>query len=190
MVDIFVESSPAISSVLVPVPTIITTLSKEGVPNTSTLSYMTAIHWKPPSILMSIDSKHKTARNLYETSKFTVNVLKHSDLGKEIAYGVGSISGNKTKKFNDLVFLEETAIEHNEFKWPPIINGAILALHGIIVKESTYFGQILFIGEIKAAKMIKDLQKLASKDKTELRRVFEEIALTTSDVYSYLADNF
>jgi hypothetical protein len=58
------------------------------------------------------------------------------------------------------------------------------------MKESTYFGQILFIGEIKAARMIKDLQKLASEDKTELRRIFEEIALTTSDVYSYLANKF
>lgn len=140
MVDIFVESSPAISSVLVPVPTIITTLSKDGIPNASTLSYMTAIHWKPPSILMSIDSKHKTTHNLFENSKFTVNVLRYGDLGKEIAYSVGSISGNETQKFNDLIFLEETATESNEFRWPPIINGAILALHGTIVKESTYFG--------------------------------------------------
>lgn len=38
--------------------------------------------------------------------------------------------------------------------------------------------------------MIKDLQKLASEDKTELRRVFEEIALTTSEIYSYLANKF
>jgi flavin reductase (DIM6/NTAB) family NADH-FMN oxidoreductase RutF len=102
MVDIFVELSPAISSVLVPIPTIITTLSKDGIPNAST--HMTAIHWKPPSILMSIDSKHKSTHNLYENSKFTVNVLRHSDLGKEIAYSVGSISGNKTQKFNDLIF--------------------------------------------------------------------------------------
>ncbi|MFX0208009.1 MAG: flavin reductase family protein [Candidatus Hodarchaeota archaeon] len=188
MVDMFVESSPSISNVLVPVPTIITTLSKDNIPNASTLSFMTAIHWKPPSVLISIDSKHKTTRNLHDTLKFTLNVLKCSELGKEIAYNVGSVSGNKSNKFNDLIFLEKAISEYDDFNWPPIINGSIIALHGIIVKEYNYLEQILFIGEIKAAKIIESLQELVSENRIELWRIIEELALTTADIYNYLAE--
>ncbi|MFX0152059.1 MAG: flavin reductase family protein [Candidatus Hodarchaeota archaeon] len=188
MIDMFVESSPSISNVLVPFPTIITTLSKENIPNASTLSYLTAIHWKPPSVLMSIDSRHKTTRNLHDTFIFTLNVLKCSELGKEIAYNVGSVSGNKTNKFYDLIFLEEATPQYDDFKWPPIVNGSIIALHGIIVREYNYQEQILFIGEIKAAKIIESLQELVSDNRAELWRVIEELALTTADIYNYLAE--
>ncbi len=87
---------------------------KKKIPNTFTLSYATSINWKTPMILISVDPKNKSAMNIRATKKFTINFLRKDKLGKEIAGGLGYISGYDLHKFSELKYLKEIKINSNE----------------------------------------------------------------------------
>ena len=181
-----VSSRTTLSNLLVPVPTVVTTFDGNEIPNAFTLSHATAIHWKPPSILISIDPENKSTMNIIATKKFTVNVLRKGKLGKKIAGGVGYLSGYDLNKFSELEYLEETKINSKE-SWPPVVKGAILAFHCELIKEYDYNNLALCIGEIKETRMIKELKNIEEmEDRSKIWRFFEELALTHADLYEYL----
>ena len=55
-----IKSRTSVSNLLVPVPVVVTTKSKDDIPNAFTLSFFTAIHWNPPAVILSLDKKHKS----------------------------------------------------------------------------------------------------------------------------------
>lgn len=184
-----IKAQMNLSNLLVPVPTVVTTVDEQGNPNASTLSLTTIIHWKPASIIISVDSKNKSTMNIRNNKKFTINVLRKGELGKKIAGRVGYKSGHEMNKFNELIFLKKAKINSKD-EWPPVIDGTILALHCELIEEYNYHGQVLCIGEIKEASAIKELKLIGElEDRSKIWRSFEEQALTHADLYEYLQIN-
>lgn len=172
-----------VSNFLVPFPSIVTTIDRSGKPNALTMSYLTAIHWDPPSVLLSISSTHKSNRNLKENPKFTINVLENDTRSIEIAQFVGTKSGNEKVDITKESYREKL-IDPKSQEWPPIINGTVIALHGIIVQESEYHGQVLYIGEIKEAKILESLHTIDLTQKNLMWKALDEIVMSHSDIYS------
>ncbi|MHA1942346.1 MAG: flavin reductase family protein, partial [Candidatus Hodarchaeales archaeon] len=85
MKEQLVPSRKTISNFLVPFPSVVTTKNLANVPNAITMSYFSAIHWDPPSVVLSISSKHQSNRNLKENPIFTINVLENDVQSIELA---------------------------------------------------------------------------------------------------------
>jgi flavin reductase (DIM6/NTAB) family NADH-FMN oxidoreductase RutF len=178
-----VPSRKTISNFLVPFPSVVTTKNLANVPNAITMSYFSAIHWDPPSVVLSISSKHQSNRNLKENPIFTINVLENDVQSIELANLAGSTSGvEKLKKVESYFFDEPSKV--NSKDWPPIIHGTIIALHGVIIQDTDYNGQVLYIGEIKEAKMIESLHTIDKTEKNLMWKAIDELVMSNSDIYS------
>lgn len=186
MVKKMLKSNLNLSNLLVPVPTIVTTFDKISNPNAFTVSNSANIHWKPPTILISVETSNESLMNIRETKRFTMNVLNKSKSSMKIADEVGYLSGYTSDKFTELAYLENSKSNPNGL-WPPVLADAILALHCELVKEYDYNGISLCIGEVKEVRVIKELKNIVQmEDRSKIWRTFEELALTHADLYEYL----
>jgi flavin reductase (DIM6/NTAB) family NADH-FMN oxidoreductase RutF len=183
MKEVLVSSRRTISNLLVPFPTIVTTQNKDGVPNALAMSYITAIHWDPPSVILSLGKNLKSCANLCEQPKFTINVMKNDVLSRELINQVGTTSGEKINKLEHLDLFGEVVSPNND-SWPPAIQGAVLVLNGKISQQMEYKGQILFIGEIIETKILESLHTIDNLDSNLLWRALDEIVLNNADIYS------
>ncbi|MHA2030627.1 MAG: hypothetical protein ACW99Q_14665, partial [Candidatus Kariarchaeaceae archaeon] len=101
----------------------------------------------------------------------------------ELANLAGSTSGvEKLKKVESYFFDEPSKV--NSKDWPPIIHGTIIALHGVIIQDTDYNGQVLYIGEIKEAKMIESLHTIDKTEKNLMWKAIDELVMSNSDIYS------
>ena len=98
-------SRKSISNLLVPFPTILVTQNRKGTINAATMSYVSAIHWDPPSIILSVGTSRKTSQNLEENSSFTICIMKNDSKSKKIAIRAGTASGNQENKLRKLISL-------------------------------------------------------------------------------------
>jgi flavin reductase (DIM6/NTAB) family NADH-FMN oxidoreductase RutF len=146
------------------------------------MSYVSAIHWDPPSIMLSVGKDLKSGQNLEENPNFTICIMKNDPESKEFANKLGTSSGNQGNKLDFIDLLDNHTNKFGK-KWPPAIKGSVLALHGSIVKKMKYHDQILYIGEIHGSKMTESLQMLDEIDRNKLWGALEEIALSHSDIY-------
>ena len=181
-----VPSRKSISNLLVPYPTIIVTQNRKGTINAATMSYVSAIHWDPPSIMLSVGASLKTSHNLEENPIFTICMMRNDSKSKGIANKAGTSSGKQENKFEKTDFLENQSESKHE-QYPPAIKGTVIALHGIIVKKIEYNDQFLFIGEINGSRMIESLQMIDEYDKNKLWGALDEIILTHANIYEKLA---
>jgi len=177
-----VPSRKSISNLLVPFPTILITQSHEGIFNATTMSYVSAIHWDPPSIMLSVGTSLKSSQNLEENPFFTLCIMRNNPKSKEIANKAGTSSGKQEDKFEIIDLLKGQSDSLNE-KWPPSIKGAVIALYGNIVKKFEYHDQFLFIGEIIGSRMTESLQMLDEYNKNKLWGALDETALTHANIY-------
>ncbi len=177
-----VPSRKSISNLLVPFPTILVTQSSKGIFNATTMSYVSSIHWDPPSIMLSVGTGLKTSQNLEENPFFTICIMKNNPKSKEIANKVGTSSGKQKNKFETIDLADRPSDSINK-KWPPAIKGAIIALYGSIVKKIEYNDQFLYIGEINSSRMTESLQMIDEFDKNKLWGALDEIALTHDNLY-------
>ncbi|MFX0087828.1 MAG: flavin reductase family protein [Candidatus Hodarchaeota archaeon] len=185
MIKKLVRSNNNLSNLFVPVPTVVTTFDEKEIPNAFTVSYATSINWKPPIILISVDPKNESAMNIRATKKFTIKVLRKDKLGKEIAGGLGYISGYDLHKFSEFKYLKEIKINSNKRR-PPVVNGAILVFHCEFIKEYEYNELVLIIGEIKESRVIEELRNIEKlEDRSKIWRLFEELALIHVDLHEY-----
>lgn len=177
-----VTSRKSISNLLVPYPTILVTQNGEGTFNPTTMSYVSAIHWDPPSIMLSIGRNLKSSENLEENPYFTICIMRNNPKSKEIANKVGTSSGKKEDKLQaiELLSIQNDGISE---KWPPAIKGAIFVLHGMITKKIEYHDQHLYIGEIHGSRLTESLHMLDEYDKSKLWGALDEIALTHANIY-------
>ena len=183
MTEKLISARKSISNFLVPYPTILITQNTSGVYNAITMSYLSAIHWNPPSIVLSVGSESKTSMNLEENPNFTVCVLTNSQRSQEIAKTVGTISGKDDNKSKEL---EKKFLTQGQFKdeWPPIIEGTIMALFNSVVKRIEYNGQILYIAEIKGSSLSESLHMLDDFNNNKMWSALEESALTHAQIYN------
>ncbi|MHA1944863.1 MAG: flavin reductase [Candidatus Hodarchaeales archaeon] len=177
-----VTSRKSISNLLVPYPTILVTQNGEGKYNPTTMSYVSAIHWDPPSIVLSIGRNLKSSENLEENPYFTICIMRNNPKSIEIANKVGTSSGKKEDKLQLIEILNIKNVNISE-KWPPAIKGAIFVLHGMITKKIEYHDQYLYIGEILGSKLTESLHMLDEYDKSKLWGALDEIALTHANIY-------
>ena len=63
--------------------TLITTVGRDGSTNTSAHSRSTVADYDPPQVLISVNSRHDTYRNIVETKEFVINVPS-ADLIRQI----------------------------------------------------------------------------------------------------------
>ena len=180
-----IPSRKSISNLLVPFPTILVTQNRKGTINAATMSYVSAIHWDPPSIILSVGASLKTSQNLEENPFFTICMMKNDSESKGIANRAGTASGNQENKFEKVDFLDDQSDLINE-NYPPAVKGSVIALHGSIVKKVEYHGQFLYIGEIFASRMIESLQMIDEYDKNKLWGALDEISLTHANIYEKL----
>ncbi|MHA1513294.1 MAG: flavin reductase family protein [Candidatus Hodarchaeales archaeon] len=180
-----VPSRKSISNLLVPFPTILVTRNRKGTINAATMSYISAIHWDPPSIMLSVGASLKTSHNLKENPNFTICMMRNDSKSKEIANKAGTSSGKQENKFDKTDFLENQSDQIYE-QYPPVIKGAVIALYGSIVKKIEYHDQILYIGEISGSRMIESLQMIDEYDKNKLWGALDEIILTHATIYEKL----
>ena len=94
-----VPSRKSISDLFVPFPTILVTQNRKGIINAASMSYVSAIHWDPPSIMLSVGGSLKTSQNLEENPIFTICIMKNDSKSKRIANRAGTASGNQENKF-------------------------------------------------------------------------------------------
>lgn len=182
MNELLVPTKNSISNLFVPFPTILITQNRKGISNATTMSYVSAIHWDPPSIMLSVGTSLKASQNLEENPNFTICMMRNDSKSKEIANKAGTSSGKQEKKFETLDLLKDEYDSLNE-KWPPAIKGAIVVLYGSIVKKIEYNDQFLFIGVISGSRMIESLQMIDEYDRNKLWGALDEIALTHANIY-------
>jgi flavin reductase (DIM6/NTAB) family NADH-FMN oxidoreductase RutF len=63
--------------------TLITTVGKEGVVNTAPHDWVSVVDYNPPQLVLSVNVKHDTYRNILEVGEFVVNIPS-ADLIREI----------------------------------------------------------------------------------------------------------
>jgi len=85
--------------------TLITTIGKDGSTNAAPHSRCTVADYDPPRILISVNTKHNTYRNIIETKEFVINILG-ADLIRQIwvaqkhfSYGTSELEQAKLTAF-------------------------------------------------------------------------------------------
>ncbi len=109
--------------------------------------------------------------------------MENDTLSIEIAKLAGTESGGGKLEQKKDIFLK-TPPGINSKEWPPVINGAIIVLHGIIVKKIEYNGQNIFIGEIREAKLLDSLFSIDTTEKNLMWKAIDEMVMSNSDIYS------
>jgi flavin reductase (DIM6/NTAB) family NADH-FMN oxidoreductase RutF len=119
--------------------TIITTVSKDGVPFGLTANAFTSVSLDPPLLLISVDKKAESFPHFEESKVFTVNVLSEEQEGLSRKFAV---SGGD--KFQGVAY-------HTGANGVPILDGMLAYLECKLY--ATYDGgdHTLFLGEIEQA---------------------------------------
>jgi flavin reductase (DIM6/NTAB) family NADH-FMN oxidoreductase RutF len=124
--------------------TIITTVSKDGVPFGLTANAFTSVSLDPPLLLISVDKKAESFPHFEESKVFTVNVLSEEQEGLSRKFAV---SGGD--KFQGVAY-------HTGANGVPILDGMLAYLECKLY--ATYDGgdHTLFLGEIEQAETRED----------------------------------
>jgi len=94
---------------------IITTVSREGIPNAAIKSWVMTIGGSPPLILFSCNMEHDTAKNVLETREFVVNI-PNNDIAEKALITADSFPRN----VNEIEKAGLTAIPSKRVKPPGI----------------------------------------------------------------------
>lgn len=138
---------------------IVTTTSKEGIPNAALKSWLMTIGGKPPLILFACSMDHDTAKNIVETKEFVVNVA-NNDIAQKALITMKSFP----PEVNEIEEARLNSIPSKKVK-PPSIKECIA--HAECVLEETRKYEIgiygnLFVGRVVYASLNQEI--LAAKD--------------------------
>jgi flavin reductase (DIM6/NTAB) family NADH-FMN oxidoreductase RutF len=119
--------------------TIITTVSKDGVPFGLTANAFTSVSLDPPLLLISVDKKAESFPHFEESKVFTVNVLSEEQEGLSRKFAV---SGGD--KFQGVAY-------HTGANGVPILDGMLAYLECKLYAAYDGGDHTLFLGEIEQA---------------------------------------
>ncbi|MFQ6087192.1 MAG: flavin reductase family protein [Candidatus Bathyarchaeia archaeon] len=122
--------------------TLITTVGKDGSVNAAPHSRSTVADYNPPQILVSVNTKHDTYRNIIETKEFVINIpgvdlLRQIWIAqKHFPYGTSELEQAKltafpAEKVSPPRIKECKAFIECRVLWTKIINSSCLALGNV-----------------------------------------------------------
>ncbi len=125
---------------------LLTSISKEGVPNVMACAWATPVSEEPPMIIVCVAKEHYTAELILETAEFAINIPT-KDMEKAI-WLCGSKSGREVDKFKraNLEIIPSTKIK------APLIKGCAsyieCKLHQTIDAGECYafLGNVVYVG--------------------------------------------
>ncbi len=123
----------------------------DGGLNVMAAAWVMPVSEEPPMVVLSLDSESYTSELLSENGELTINVVGEEHL--EMVWGAGSVSGRSVDKWSKLGLkpLPSKVIG------VPGVKGAYGVLE-CVVKEKKSVGEcVLFICEVKAARVREDL---------------------------------
>jgi flavin reductase (DIM6/NTAB) family NADH-FMN oxidoreductase RutF len=150
---------------------IITTVSKEGIPNAAIKSWVMTVGGSPPLIVFSCSMKHDTAKNLLETREFVLNV-PNNDIAEKALITAESFPRN----VNEIEKAGLTAFPSKKVK-PPSIKECIAHAECVLEEVKTLpigdYGEIgnygnLFIGKVVYASVNRELLEASEREKYKL----------------------
>jgi flavin reductase (DIM6/NTAB) family NADH-FMN oxidoreductase RutF len=141
---------------------IITTLSKEGIPNAAIKSWVMTVSGKPPLIIFSCSMEHDTAKNVMETKEFVVNV-PNNDIAEKALITAKPFPRN----VNEIEKAGLTAIPSKMVK-PPSIKECIAHAECVLEEVKRFpigkYGN-LFIGKVVYASINKEILEVDQQEK-------------------------
>jgi flavin reductase (DIM6/NTAB) family NADH-FMN oxidoreductase RutF len=144
---------------------IITTVSKEGIPNAAIKSWIMTVGGTTPLIIFSCSMKHDTAKNVIETKEFVVNI-PNNDIAEKALITAKPFPRN----VNEIEKAGLTAIPSKMVK-PPSIKECI-AHAECLLEEVKHFptGEYgnLFIGKVVYASVNRELLAESEERKYQL----------------------
>jgi flavin reductase (DIM6/NTAB) family NADH-FMN oxidoreductase RutF len=132
----------------------VVTMGKGQDGNALTVSWLTQVASEPPTVVVSIKNSHQSARLLKEMDAFAVNILPQGeDSVAKAFYGPAESGYHK---------LQGTTVKAAPTTGSPIIPGAVGFLDCRIVKRVPVGNHTVFIGEVLAAELEKDVTVMSS----------------------------
>ena len=135
-----------------PLPvTLVTCMDKKGNPNIITVTYVTGVNEEPPMVAIAIRPEKYSNKLIRETKEFAINVPTKELLSK-IDY-CGSFSGQEVDKF------AETGLNTDKASviQTPLIKECPISLECKLVKTISFPSHDLFVGEVVAVHVEKEL---------------------------------
>lgn len=151
--------------------TLITTVSKASAVNAAPHGWVSVVDYNPPQLLLSVNQKHDTYRNILETGEFVVNIPS-ADLIREIwitqkhfPYGTDELEEARL-----------TALPSEKVK-PPRIKECKAHIECKVLWTKIIGSACLVLGIIEAISINKEIEKLGVKE--------QAIALNRLIFFSY-----
>jgi flavin reductase (DIM6/NTAB) family NADH-FMN oxidoreductase RutF len=141
---------------------IVTTISKDNVPNAAIKSWFMPATNHPPMLIFSCRMNHNTARNIMETREFVVNVPTN-----EIATKVRITADPYPPDVNEIEKADLTAIPSKKVK-PPSIEECVAHLECTLVGHRQYGNDVLFMGKVLHASVDKEIWEASTEEKFKL----------------------
>jgi len=134
----------------------VVTMGKGNEGNAFTASWLTQVSNEPPTVVVSINNKHQSARLLKDLDAFAVNLLPEGQAEIAKVYYGPAESGYEKLRASNVTPAPETGC--------PLIPGAIGFLDCRIVNRVEAGSHTVFFGEVLAAELEKDAKVLTSSD--------------------------
>jgi len=139
--------------------TLITTVGKDGSINAAPHSRATVADYNPPQMLISVNTKHDTYRNIMETGEFVINI-PGTDLIKQIwiaqkhfPYGTSELEQAKLRAFSA------------EKVKPPRIERCRAYIECRAVWDKIVGSSCLFLGSVEAISAKKEIAEVGTKER-------------------------
>jgi flavin reductase (DIM6/NTAB) family NADH-FMN oxidoreductase RutF len=138
--------------------TLITSVDKEGAVNTAPHGWVSIVDYNPPQLVLSVNVKHDTYRNILEAGEFVVNIPSADLIGeiwitqKHFPYGTSE--------------LEEaglTTLPSDKVK-PPRIKECKAHLECKVLWTNIIGSACLVLGSIEAISVDEEMEKLDAKE--------------------------
>jgi flavin reductase (DIM6/NTAB) family NADH-FMN oxidoreductase RutF len=124
--------------------------------NAFTASWLTQVSSEPPMVALAVHNKHQSRRLLSESKAFVVNLLSEGQDGVAKTYYGPAESGYEK--------LKAAQVADSPATGSPLINGAAGYLDCVIVETVAVGNHTLFIGEVKAASLDKNVPMMTTSN--------------------------
>jgi flavin reductase (DIM6/NTAB) family NADH-FMN oxidoreductase RutF len=130
---------------------IVTCCTPDGKPNAITIAWLTPLSLRPPLVAISVSPKRYSHNLISKTGEFVINVPTMDMLRQVWICGVKS--GKEVDKIKECGFTSEPSLKVR----PPSIKECVANLECKVVNKLTVGDHTLFIGEVVAARVAKDV---------------------------------
>ena len=139
--------------------TLITTIGRDGSTNAAPHSRYTVASYSPPQILISVDTRHDTYRNILETKEFVINIP-----GADLIQQIWIAQKHFPYGTSELEQARLTAFQAEKVK-PPRIRQCKAYIECRAVWTKIVGSSCLILGSVEAISAKKGTEKLGMKER-------------------------